>query len=112
MAEARLVGKSISPACPECGDRYCLVSRSGGDDAGLSIRERHCQNCDTQFPTVEVVVPGTTFQRLDVERATYQMLWLRDKRGYKGQRPRKKKITDRIHRIRIEVRNHGYLIDD
>jgi hypothetical protein len=41
-----------------------------------------------------VAVPGTTFARLDVERAQYQKDWLRRTRGYHGQRTRKQKVTD------------------
>lgn len=96
---------SLGPECPECGIKSGKVVRSGTDQDGHPVRTRKCRDCDTRYTTVEVVVPGVTFENLDVERKLYQKLHAREKRGYWGQKPRKFPI---VHRLFVAFRvMHG-----
>ena len=87
---------SLGPECPECGVKSGKAVRSGTDQDGHPVRTRQCRDCGERYTTVEFVVPGVTFENLDVERKLYQKLHARQKRGYWGQRPRKFPKTFRL----------------
>lgn len=84
--------------CPECGDLRGSVRHTGRDLLGRRIRDRVCLTCHTNYPTLEITVPDTTFHRLN------DMPW----------RPRKHQKTDiryplrrpSVVAIRMAVRNY------
>lgn len=102
---------SLGPECPECGIKSGKVVRSGTDQDGHPVRTRKCRDCETRYTTVEVVVPGATFENLDVERKLYQKLHAREKRGYWGQRPRKFPVTYRLL-VAFRVMEGSVLVDE
>ena len=55
--------KSQGVECPECGGLLTKVSQSNLDVEGNRVRTRRCQDCDHQFGTVEVALPGLSFPR-------------------------------------------------
>jgi hypothetical protein len=87
---------SLGPECPRCGIKSGKCIRSGTDSDGHPVRTRECRDCGERYTTVEVVVPDTKFENLDVERKMYQKLHMREKRGYWGQKARKFPVTYRL----------------
>ena len=72
--------KGYAPQCPECGNTRAKTHGGGWSEPNDDyLRYRQCENCGNRFATVEVVVPDTTFYRLDYRGRLYRRLnWRRN----------------------------------
>ena len=91
--------------CPHCGSVRSRVKAIGYSDEPESyrIRYRRCIDCDETYTTAEVVVPGTTFYRLEPHHREKRRLAERDRYGYIGEHPKKRVESDRVQ-ITVKVK--------
>lgn len=74
--------KGYSPQCPECGNTRSLTLACGWSEPDDDfLRYRACENCGERFATVEVVIPTSSFYRLDYRGRIYRRLYWRRRLG-------------------------------